>query len=474
MKNTLINRRLAGWLATLILAAGGLECARGAEVVDLSQVPQLHETPAQRDARLGWWRDAKFGMFLHWGPVALSGVELSWGRKANRPWDINGVQAPRTEDPVYDHLYKKFNPVKFNAREWIQIARDAGMKYMVIICKHHDGFSMYDTKLSEYDILATPYGRDLIQQFAEACHQEGMKLGLYYSTRDWYHPDYLVGDNRKYDAFYRGQVEELLSNYGKVDVMWFDHVGGRDWGKWKFDELFSMMYRLQPGLVVNNRAAAFCGPASPEDRGPASPEIRKMTAGDFGTPEQSVGHMQLQSDWESCMTLVGGQWSWLPDGKMYTLEEALNILVSCVTGGGNLLLNIGPMPTGEIEARQVARLKEMGDWIKPRAAAVYGTRGGPYENGAWGGSTHRGSTIYLFVKQWQGDRLRLPAPIGKVTAAKTVAGGEPVVFQQTEKGIDLTRPSRREPLYTVIALTLDTPVADGTLIKAVRPDSTKP
>ena len=207
-----------------------------------------------------WWRDAKFGMFLHWGPISLSGKELSWSRNAHRPWDISGIQMPADRGPRYDNLYKKFNPVKFNADQWVKIAQDAGMKYMVIICKHHDGFSMFDSKLTTYDIMATPYGRDIIKQFADACHKAGMRLGLYYSTRDWYHPDYLVGDNAKYDEWYRGQVEELLSNYGKVDVMWFDHVGGQDWGKWKFDELFSMMYRLQPGLIVNNRSARFCGP----------------------------------------------------------------------------------------------------------------------------------------------------------------------------------------------------------------------
>jgi len=445
-----------------MIAATQIAGAAGAEPV---KIPQVTETPAQRDVRMQWWRDAKFGMFLHWGPVALSGKELSWGRDAHRPWDINGEQTPRTEDPYYDNLYKKFNPVKFDADQWVKIAQDAGMKYMVIICKHHDGFSMYDSKLTDYDIMATPYGKDIIKQFSAACHKGGMKLGLYYSTRDWYHPDYLVGDNVKYDKFYRGQIEELLSNYGKVDVVWFDHVGGRDWGKWKFDELFSMMYRLQPDLIVNNRSARFCGPATPQDRGPATPGIKKMTDGDFDTPEQSVGRMQLKNDWESCMTLVGGQWSYQPNGGMYTLEQTLGIFVSCVTGGGNLLLNIGPMPTGEIEGRQVDLLKQLGDWIKPRAEAVYGTRGGPFPNGWWGGSTHHGNMIYVFARNWQGDTLRLQPLPDKVKAVKLLVGGQTVAFKQTEKGLDLTLSAdRRDPLYTVFALTLEAPVADGTVL----------
>ncbi len=469
MRNGMNDCRLfAALFFVMALVGASLARAGAAEAVDLSKVPQLKETTEQRDARMKWWRDDKFGMFLHWGPVSLSGKELSWGRDAPRPWDINGVQTPATGDHYYDNLYKKFDPVKFNADEWVKIAQDAGMKYMVIICKHHDGFSMYDSKLTEYDIMATPYGKDIIKQFADACHKAHMRLGLYYSTRDWYNKDYLVGDNAKYDAWYRGQVEELLSNYGQVDVMWFDHVGGQDWGKWRFDELFAMMYRLQPNLIVNNRAARFCGPRTPQDRGPATPDIRKITDGDFGTPEQAVGHMDLAHDWESCMTLVGGQWSWKPNGRMFSLDQTLTILVNCVTGGGNLLLNIGPMPTGEIEPRQVALLKEAGDWIKPRAEAVYGTRGGPYSNGKWGGSSHRGNTVYVFAKEWKGDALNLSPLPAKITAVKKLIGGDAVEFKQTEKGVDLTlQAAKRDPVYTVLVLTLDKPIADGLVIKAM-------
>jgi len=281
-------------VAALAVAASLAQAQTGKnQIADLSQVPQLHETPEQRDARMQWFRDAKFGMFIHWGPCTVGDREIGWGRKANRPWDISGVQTPRTSDPEYDNYFKRFNPVKYDADAWVRLAQEAGMKYMVLISKHHDGFSQFDSKLTDYDIMATPYGRDIVKQFVGACHKHGMKLGLYYSTRDWFSPDYLVGDNAKYDAWYRGQIEELLSNYGKIDVMWFDHVGGRDWGKWRFDQLFAMMYRLQPGLLVNNRAARFCGPASPEDRGPATPEIRKMTDGDFDTPEQQIGAMNL-------------------------------------------------------------------------------------------------------------------------------------------------------------------------------------
>ncbi len=205
-----------------------LSAASGTWAADLSGVPQIHETPEQRDERMQWFRDAKFGMFIHWGPCSVGRKEIGWAREANRPWDIN-KHGPRTSDPVYDNYYKEFNPTKYDAEEWVRFAKQSGMKYMVIVTKHHDGFSQFDSKVTDYKITNTPYGRDIIREFADACHKHGMKLGFYYSARDWYHPDYLVGDNAKYDAWYRAQVEELLTNYGRVDMMWFDHVGGRDW-----------------------------------------------------------------------------------------------------------------------------------------------------------------------------------------------------------------------------------------------------
>ena len=161
--------------ASIVLARSG----RAAEAADLSGVPQIHaDFRGLRDARMRWWRDAKFGMFMHWGPVSLSGKEFDWSRKAHRPWDVSGMQTPRTTDPEYDNLYKKFNPVKFDAEKWVKIAKDAGMKYMVLVCKHHDGFSMFDSKLTGYDIMATPYGRDIVKQFAAACHKANMRLGF--------------------------------------------------------------------------------------------------------------------------------------------------------------------------------------------------------------------------------------------------------------------------------------------------------
>jgi alpha-L-fucosidase len=458
-----IGKSLTATVVWLAISASTALC-QGAndQIVDLSQVPQIHETKAERDGRMQWFRDAKFGMFIHWGPCSVGQKEIGWGREANRPWDIN-KHGPRSSDAVYDNYYKQFNPSNYNADAWVQFAKESGMKYMVLISKHHDGFSQFDSKLTEYDIMATPYGRDVVRQFVEACHRHGMKAGLYYSTRDWYHSDYLVGDNSKYDAWYRGQVQELLSNYGIVDMMWFDHVGGRDWGKWRFGELFAMMYRLQPKLLVNDRAAKFCGPQTPEDRGPASPAIKKMTDGDFYTPEGRIGSMDIARDWESCIH-VGKGWSYHGEEGFKGPEDCIKMLVSCTTGGGNLLLNFGPRPDGTFAEGEAKVARAIGEWLKKYGVAIYGTRGGPYRNGSWGGSCHKGDKLYLHVYEWQTGGLSFDALPFKVKSARTLTGA-PVQFVQSDSEftIQVAAVDRDTPV-TAIELTLDQTVPDGRII----------
>ncbi len=460
-----LQSRTAIGLAILLGAAVHAQ-TNANRISDLSQVPQIHETREQRDRRMQWFRDAKFGMFIHWGPCSVGRKEIGWGREGNRPWDIN-QHGPRTSDPVYDNYYKEFNPTNYNADQWVKFAKASGMKYMVIITKHHDGFSQFDSKVTDYKITAGPYGRDIIRQFADACHKQGIKLGLYYSTRDWYHPDYLVGDNVKYDTWYRTQVEELLSNYGVVDVMWFDHVGGRDWGKWRFDELFAMMYRLQPNLLVNDRAARFCGPAASEDRGPASPDLQKMTDGDFYTPEGRIGAMDIARDWESCIH-VGQGWSYRGEDGFKGPDDCIKMLVSCTTGGGNLLLNFGPRPDGTFAEGEARVARAMGDWLKKYGAAIYGTRGGPYRNGSWGGSCHQSDKLFLHVYEWPARGLAFDPLPYRVKSARTLTGAA-VQFTQTtnEFTVQVAAVDRDTPV-TVIELTLDHPVPDGRLIGNVR------
>jgi alpha-L-fucosidase len=455
-----MNTKAINAIMPVLLATSWVRAA------DLSIVPQIHESREQRDERMEWFRNAKFGMFIHWGPCSVGQKEIGWGRDANRPWDINGVQTPRTEDPVYDNYYKQFNPTKYDADAWVKFAKESGMKYMVLIAKHHDGFAQFDSKAGDYNIMASPYKKDIVKAYADACHKHGMKLGLYYSTRDWHHPDYLVGDNAKYDEFYRAQVKELLGNYGQVDVMWFDHVGGRDWGKWKFDELFEMMYRLQPKLIVNDRAARFCGPATPEDRGPATPELVKMCGGDYGTPEGHIGGMNISSDWESCIH-VGQGWSYRGEDGFKGPDDCIKMLVSCTTGGGNLLLNFGPRPDGTFAEGEAKVARAMGEWLSRYGQSIYGTRGGPYRNGSWGGTCHKGNKLYVHVYDWPREGLALDPLSNKVLAARTLMGGHVTVKQSKDELSLEVAPENRDTPVTVIELTLENTIATGTLSGAI-------
>jgi len=415
------------------------------------------ESPAERDARMQWWREARFGLFIHWGPVSVHGTEISWSR-IGHPHDGSGLETVRPE--VYDHLYKQFNPVKFDADAWMRLAKAAGMKYVVFVTKHHDGFSMWPTQLRpDYSIAAGPFHRDICKEIADAAHKQGLKLGWYYSTRDWTHPDYLKDGNAKYNDFYHGQIRELLSNYGRVDMLWFDHVAG-NWGDYRFPELFDIIYRLQPNILVNNRAAAFFQPTKDHP----TPEIAKLVRGDFDTPEQQIGKFQTDRPWESCMTMTqcadGGGWSYRPDGRTRTFEECLRMLVSCATGDGNLLLNVGPLPSGEIAAEQQKVLRQMGDWLETNGESIYATRGGPFRNGEWGGATYRDKTIYLHIIQPAIMKIQLPPLRAKIVHATMLTGGEPQI-ETSASGVTMTLPDEsHDAVDVVVKLELDTPAKD--------------
>jgi len=386
-----------------------------------------------------WWREAKFGLFIHWGPVSLKGTEISWSR-ARR-----GRRRGRGPIPVevYDNLYKQFNPVKFDARQWVAIAKAAGMKYLVFTTKHHDGFCMFDTKLTDYKITNSPFGRDVVKELADACHEAKFRLGFYYSPPDWHHPDYRTANHARYIEYLHGQIRELCSNYGRLDILWFDGLGGKA-TDWDAERLFKMIRTLQPHIIINNR----CG-----------------LPGDFDTPEQRIGRFQTNRPWESCIT-IGRQWAWKPNDRLKSLKQCIDILVRCVGGDGNLLLNVGPMPTGEIEPRQVARLKEIGAWLARYGESIYGTRGGPFPPAAWGAATHKGNKIYVHVLRWPDGPLTLSPISARVTSAAVLTGGAAEVAQ-TDKAITINVPqANRQALDTIVVLTLDHPAADVKVLGA--------
>ena len=404
------------------------------------------------ESKLEWFRNDKFGLFIHWNPSSIMGVEISWSRQ-DHPFDHPG-NGPFVPNEMYDILYKSFNPVKFDADQWMKLAKDAGFKYVVFTSKHHDGFSMWHTKLRDYNISNTPFERDICRELSDAAHKYGLKLGWYYSTRDWSHPDYLVDGNKKYNDFYEGQIRELLTNYGKVDIMWFDHSAGK-WSDYTFDRLFDMMYSLQgDNLLVNNRAAKFVKGAKDS---PPSEAIEKLVDGDYDTPEQKIGKFQTDRAWESCMTMTkcdGGGWSYRPDGKTISYEETLQTLVHTVTGDGNLLLNVGPLPTGEFPADQVQILKKIGKWLRKNGESIYGTRGGPLPNGKWGGMTQKGNKIYVHILNWpqDGSPLVLGALDKKIISSKGLNVADPRV-KQTSKGIEIELSAKnRDEIDSIVVL----------------------
>ncbi len=406
------------------------------------------ETPQKASPEsLQAWRDARFGMFIHWGPVSLTEKEISWSRANSNP------KCPRsgpTPVEVYDNLYKKFDPVKFDAKEWVATAQAAGMKYMVLTVKHCDSFLLWDSKVSDYNIMHTPFKRDVAAEFAKACHEAGMGLGWYFSPMDWKDPDCRNEKNAEFVKRMQAEIAELLTNYGKIDILWFD-CDGRS-APWDQANTYSLVRRLQPNIMITERLDI--GEHGGHNAGKIGPWA------DFHTPEQKIGGFD-QRPWESCMTISRrGQWAWGgPKDGVKTFAECMNMLIRCAGGDGNMLLNVGPRPDGMIDPEQTNRLKEVGDWLAKYGESIYSTRGGPFKPGKYGVSTHKGNTIYLHVQHWPGETLTLPAIPAKIIRSKTLTGGN-VTVKQTGDAVEISLPaSDRQKIDTIIALELDGPAS---------------
>lgn len=389
--------------------------------------------PAPYPDRLQWWGEARFGLFIHWGPVSLKGTEIGWSRGGDRRgYGSRGNQVPAE---VYDALYREFNPTRFNAREWVALAQAAGMKYLVFTSRHHDGFSMFDTRASDYKITApgSPFRRDVVKELADACHEAGLRFGLYYSQPDWHHPDAFTPDRHaRYLDYLKQQVTELCANYGRLDILWFDGLG-KPAADYDGAGLVQIARGLQPDIIINDRTGL------PEDH---------------ATPEQRVGTYQDQRPWESCITICR-QWAWKPDDDLKSLKQCLQTLITCAAGDGNLLFNVGPMPDGLIEKRQVERLQEMGVWLKQHGESIYGTRGGPWKPTPALASTRQGNTVYLHLLREDDGRVELPALPRQVKQASLWGGGKVQVEQTNAQLILKFDPQAIDPIATVLRLQLD-------------------
>jgi len=402
------------------------------------------ETAAQKDARMAWWRDARFGMFIHWGLYAVPAGTWKGERvEGLGEWIMNEAQIPRDE---YAQLARRFNPTQFDADDWVRIAKDAGMKYIIITSKHHDGFANFDSKVSSYDIVdATPYHRDAIKALASAAHRAGLRFGVYYSIMDWHHPD-AQGPNypnynsrtatnpnfsRYVETYMKPQLRELITQYPEIDVLWFDGEWIPDWSDEQGKSLYAWLRGMRPSLIINNRVGH-------SRQGMAGMSANKDAPGDFGTPEQRVPPQGLPGvDWETCMTL-NDTWGFqsFDDGWKDT-RTLVRLLVDAASKGGNFLLNVGPTAQGVIPPQSVSRLREMGDWMRANGEAVYGTTASPYGLPAWGRYTAKTSAgrVYAHVFDWPKDRrLTLTGVKAKPRAVYLLADRKPLVVEQAADG----------------------------------------
>ena len=404
--------------------------------------------PRPYPERLRWWAEGRFGLFIHWGPVSLKETEISWSRANSNPKCPNQGKVPVE---VYDNLYRQFNPIHFSGAEWARLAKAAGTKYMVLTAKHCDGFLLWPSEASDYNIARTPFQRNICAELARAARTQGMRIGWYFSPMDWRDPDFRTERNALFVDRMQSEVRELLSRCGRIDLLWFDWDGHEP----LYDQVrtYQIVKQLQPGIVINNRL----------DLGPSNDNRQILSPNaDYGTPEQSISGYDDQRPWESCMTISrSGQWSWggAKDGvKSY--DSCLEMLVRCAGGDGNLLLNVGPMPDGRIAPEQADRLKELGAWLAKYGQSIYGTRGGPFKPGAYGASTRKGKTVFLHLWAWSKGSLRLPPMAAQVVRSRVLTGGKADVLQ-TPDGLEIIAPpASRQPLDTVIALELDRPALD--------------
>ncbi len=430
----------------LLLMLGCSGAAFAAEVT--FKGPYDDETVQQRDARMAWWREARFGLFIHWGVYAVpAGTHKGEQIENIGEWIMHYGQIPVAE---YQQYAKQFNPVKYDPEAWVLMAKDAGMKYIVITAKHHDGFALFDTAASDWNIVeATPYGKDVLKPLAEAARKHGIKLGFYYSqAQDWIHPGGATWEGRwdpaqdgSMDDYLRDiavpQVRELFTNYGEVSILWWDTPIDMTPER---AAMFDGLVDLQPGIIVNNR-------------------LLYGHDGDLRTPEQNVPPTGLDYDWEACQTMntTWGYKSYDDDWK--SSEQLIRNLVDVASKGGNYLLNVGPMANGEIPQASIERLKDVGEWMRVNSSSIHGTTASPFVRLKWGRATKKeypnATDLFLHVFDWPEDGLlRVDGLRSEVSGAYFMADfQQQIQIDKTQAGVVLQLPDKPlDEVDTVIVL----------------------
>jgi alpha-L-fucosidase len=427
-----------------------------------TQVPdeQASDTPQQladRERRMKWWHEARFGMFIHWGLYSVIG---------QHEWVMENEGIPVAQ---YELLAKHFTPKPNAALEWAKLARKAGQKYMVMTTKHHEGFCMWDTKLTNYCAAKQGPGRDLVREFVDAARAEGMRVGFYYSLMDWHHPDGARAANdeaarKRFVEYTHGLIRELLTNYGKIDVLWYDVRWPLTAEQWESKKMNQMVFDLQPDIIVNNRNGL---------------------PGDFSTPEQRI-EASKSGAWESCMTLNDSWGFHQADDNWKSAKTIVKNLAECSKDAGNYLLNIGPKPDGSVPEESVRVLEKVGDWMSRNGETIYGSEVCRADRGRYTGYTRKGNTIYFHVYYWPGntpaqDWLKFYQPLtvtamgglqAKVKSVRLFASGKPVTFEQDEFSLRFTGLPAKAPddPLTVIAVECETePVIDHLKVRENRP-----
>jgi alpha-L-fucosidase len=444
-------------LCCLLCLAGLLPSGAAARTVAEPPIPAA-ETPAQRDARMAWWRQARFGMFIHWGLYAVPAGH--WNGKpidnAAGEWVMFGAKVLPKD---YEPLEKQFNPVKFDAKKWAKLAKDAGMKYVTITTKHHDGFCLFDSKLTDYDVMNTPFKRDIMKELSTAVRAEGMTMCWYHSILDWHHPDYLprgAGSQRPWDTrptagadfnryidTMKGQLRELLTNYGPIGVVWFDGGWEHNAKEYRSEEIVRMMREIQPNLIINDRI---------------------QLPLDFDTPEQTIPPTGIPGrDWETCMTM-NDTWGFKKDDHNWkSTETLLRNLIDIVSKGGNYLLNVGPTAEGEIPPESVERLEAMGRWMKVNGDAIYGTTASPFPKLDWGRCTQKPGKLFLHVFDWpKNGELFVPGLKNKVKQAYLLADAvnnakaELLETTSSDEGVTVKLPAQApDKIASVVVLEIE-------------------
>lgn len=413
-------------LAALLMSE--LTVAGESVAVDPSKVEPYTPAPENLSAR-ETFQDNKFGVFLHWGLYSqLGGVGSPYGAE----WIMEDL---RISGKKYQRLAQFFNPTGFDAEEWVRAFKDAGAKYIVITSKHHDGFSMYDSKVSDYDIVdSTPYGQDPIKALAEAAHKNGLALFFYYSQLDWHHPDYYPwgrtghytkraksGDWEKYLQFQDAQLTELLTQYGPIGGIWFDgwwdQEDSLNWDKWQLQRTYKMIHQLQPATLIVNNHHRFTVPG----------EDYQGFEQQLPTNQKRLGKLPL----EMAQTMNGSWGFSLTDDNYKSAKELVQTLVSAAGRNSNYLLNTGPMPNGKLQPENLQTFAEMGKWLRKYGTSIYKTRGGPIKPQSWGVTTQNKDSIFVHILNWQGKTLEIELDT-PIKSAQLLATNEGVKFNQKD------------------------------------------